>query len=217
MLAAGIARYIIYTFNLVLVVFGALMIIFGLLPIVRDGYDSSYSVISISIGVVVFLIAFFGCCGAVRQNRTLLTAHAAILLSLFITQIIVAILVAIAIGNGTFDDMQGFLKGFFNATSPDYKFNNIQLQLHCCGVNNYTDYGSNPIPGSCCGERSDVDDFNQPSCEVGYAFKTGCAGKLSSCIEDNYRWISGIAIGFGVLELCGAVFTFWTRDHLKRH
>lgn len=61
-------------FNLFFQIFGILLVLFGLLPIVNLGYDSTYSKIAIIVGVLVFVISFLGCCGAVRENKNLLTA-----------------------------------------------------------------------------------------------------------------------------------------------
>ncbi|KAK9890705.1 hypothetical protein WA026_012055 [Henosepilachna vigintioctopunctata] len=212
----GVSKYIIYTFQFVIVILGALMILFGLLPIVHGGYDSLYSKLAVGLGVTVFIIAFLGCFGAIRENRTMLTAHAVILLILFIVQIALAITVAIAIGNGYFDDMTSKLDKVF---TDDHKlFNKLQLWLDCCGVSNYTDYVKNnqPFPGSCCGESDDFDASGERSCEIGYVFHTGCADNLTNYFEDNFRWISGIAIGFAVFEILASLFTFWTSRHLTK-
>lgn len=61
---------------------------------VFDKNSPAFAAISLIVfGSVVFLIAFFGCCGAIRESHCLTMTYASILLILIIGQIVIAVLV----------------------------------------------------------------------------------------------------------------------------
>ncbi|XP_044754221.1 tetraspanin-3-like [Coccinella septempunctata] len=216
----GVARYIIFFLNFIFVVFGALLILFGLLPIVNGGYDSTYSKIAIAVGSIVFIISFLGCCGAVRENRNLLTAHAVILILMFILQIIVILVVILADINDSYGNIDDKLSKFIYSTNEDELsiVRDLEKWLGCCGVHNSTDYTDRgwPLPGSCCGESDDVDSKNQRTCIEGKEYTDGCGPKFRDYIKDNYKYVTCIVIGSAVFELFAGIFTLWTRDHLSK-
>lgn len=57
-------------------------------------YDTySLPITLIVIGVVIFIIAFFGCCGAVRESECMTMTYAFLLFLLLVVQIVIAVLV----------------------------------------------------------------------------------------------------------------------------
>ncbi|XP_045474103.1 leukocyte surface antigen CD53-like [Harmonia axyridis] len=217
-LIIGLAKYIIFIFNFIFVIFGALLILYGLLPIVNGGYDSSYGKIAIAVGTLVFIISFLGCCGAVRENKNLLTAHAAILFVLFLIQMLI-VMIAIAETSDTKGIDDKLDKFIYSQDKHRIQYiREIEKWLECCGVRNSTDYTNRgmPLPGSCCGESEDVDSNNQRTCTPGIEYKDGCGPKLRNYIDDNYEYISLMVIGSSIFEIFGGIFILWTRDHLGR-
>jgi len=150
-----------------------------------NGFDigvyASAPIILIVIAVIVTIIAFFGCCGAMKENRCMLTTYFVILLALFIGMIVGSVLVL----QGKFDDqikspLLDSIKYYKDdATSSQPKelafkemWQTVQKELKCCGVDGVADWktaqdagwGENtnpdyPKPEGCCFySRGQVDE-----------------------------------------------------------
>merc|ERR1712002_671918 len=126
---------------------------------IRDAAASGAPIVLIVVGVVIFFIAFFGCCGAFKENYCMVTTFA-ILLSLVI---IIEIAAAIAgyiyrnkISAVVQDSLTEIISNYNNSTD---EFRNtvdkLQKDLKCCGVNSSSDWrhfrpSGNSLPDSCC-------------------------------------------------------------------
>lgn len=61
---------------------------------VFEEHSPVFAAVSVIVfGSIVFLIAFFGCCGAIRESHCLTMTYASVLLVLLIAQVVVAILI----------------------------------------------------------------------------------------------------------------------------
>jgi CD63 antigen len=102
---SGIAKYLLFLFNFLIVVCGIVLIAIGAIILVNENKgiesftDFSVGGFAIAVGVIIFLIAFFGCCGAIKENSCLLTSYAVILIVLLILQIVLGALAFVAIKN----------------------------------------------------------------------------------------------------------------------
>lgn len=61
----------------------------------HDVNPTSAAIALIAFGGIIFLISFFGCCGAIRESYCLMMTYASILLVIFIAQVVVAVLVLV--------------------------------------------------------------------------------------------------------------------------
>ncbi|CAH1374753.1 hypothetical protein MTP99_016074 [Tenebrio molitor] len=216
---SGIAKYLLFFFNFLIVVCGIVLIAIGAIILVNENKgiesftDFSVGGFAIAVGVIIFLIAFFGCCGAIKENSCLLTSYAVILIVLLILQIVLGALAFVAIKNDdgelnkqvttavkkVFDD---YVK---DTTNEDKRkvVDEIQKDFECCGVNSpaYWDSTGVNTPDSCYedGDRSKK-------------FTVGCADKFIDVITSNIKVIGGVAIGFAVVELVGAIFACMVRN-----
>ncbi|KAJ8966208.1 hypothetical protein NQ317_001306 [Molorchus minor] len=59
--------------------------------------DLGLAPILIIIGAIVFITAFLGCCGAVKESTCMLTTYAIVLLTIFIIQVAIAVYVFIQV------------------------------------------------------------------------------------------------------------------------
>jgi len=132
--------------------------------------------ILIAAGGFIFLLAFFGCCGAWKKNKCLLMVYAVIIGILMLMEIGAVVLayffydevetiittgLALAL-NSTYDSK--FVVQAGDASTYDYTpggliskgIDAIQAEFSCCGVNNYTDYYNDAYPVSCCAPAADV-------------------------------------------------------------
>ena len=127
-------------------------------------FYSSATYIMIVIAALVILIAFFGCCGAMKESKCLLGTYFTIILALFIVMLIGAVLGY----SGNFKDMikTPFEKKYNDQPAEDdqsaktYKsvWNDVQaevrrnrdggkgldkclnFQLKCCGIDSFKDW-----------------------------------------------------------------------------
>lgn len=65
-------------------------------------------ILTIAIGCIIFLIAFFGCCGAIRESYCMTMTYSTILMVLLIAKLVVGIYVLV----NTDDFKAGILKSY---------------------------------------------------------------------------------------------------------
>ncbi|RZC37458.1 Tetraspannin domain containing protein, partial [Asbolus verrucosus] len=155
---------------------------------------------AIGVGVIIFLIAAFGCFGALKGNSCLLTTYAVILIILFILQIVLGALSFVALQNdgGELDDkITKIVRETFTNESQDI-IDDIQREasgiFECCGVSGST-YWTEEIgytPNSCC-ENDDCVN-NQP-------YQQGCITAFKDIISRYVLVIGIVVIVFGVIEV----------------
>uniref|UniRef100_A0A0X3PFE2 CD63 antigen n=1 Tax=Schistocephalus solidus TaxID=70667 RepID=A0A0X3PFE2_SCHSO len=91
-------KFLLFLFNALVFIFGAILSGFGIYFVVEAKKEFSDQAIAIpafilTMGLLVFLIGFLGCCGACKENICMLKTFAAIIIVLLILQIIAGILV----------------------------------------------------------------------------------------------------------------------------
>lgn len=113
---------------------------------------SSATYILIAVAVIVILVTFFGCCGAVKESKCLLGTYFAIVLAVFIMCIVGAVL-------GYSGDLESTIKKPFEEAIKKYKdtptnevetgfknaINQAQQDFACCGVSGVKDWYTEPL------------------------------------------------------------------------
>ncbi|XP_011181476.2 23 kDa integral membrane protein [Zeugodacus cucurbitae] len=195
-------KWLLYFFNLLAVIVGILLIILG--SLVLDGmgdlksdnsvqYVNAVPIIVIVLGGVIFIVSFFGCCGAIKEINWCILLYSLFMFILMCLQIALVV--------WAFLEKQDFLNSmntivhnaFENRNyDADNPMNILQITFSCCGYNNYTDYGSNAVPPSCCG----FVDTNAPCPAAIYTTKQGCQSVFYNFWYDNigYVRIGGIVV-----------------------
>ena len=176
-------------------------------------FSDSHYYLKIMFGIVTFgsvmlIMSFFGCCGAIKENKYILYTYAC-LMSLITVAFTGG---AVYIGVHAYDDIvkdleDNFKNNFQNSTVRGHDAVTITLELvqknlECCGLHNYTDWKSDsdwhPLPESCCRNgQKDCGKNNQDTLEV--IFTTGCWTKIEEKIGEN--WHHGIAFGVGMISV----------------
>lgn len=220
----GIAKYLLFLFNFLIVVCGIILIAVGALILVNEGKGiaafTEYSVggFAVAVGVIIFLIAFFGCCGAIKEDSCMLTTYAVILVTLFILQAVLGALAFVALrdNNGEIDRtvqraVQKVFDGYVNDPNNQSKKNvvdNIQKSFKCCGVTGYEYWSSTGlgVPDSCC---------NGPCFSIESYYGTGCTQGFINTVTSHIKVVGGVAIAFAVVELLGAVFACIVKNNIS--
>ncbi|XP_012935863.1 tetraspanin-18 [Aplysia californica] len=131
------------------------------------GFLEVVAAVAIASGGCMVVLSILGLCGAGRNSRCLLALSAGFLVVLFLLQLCVIALTVLTqrrvesnlhegLMNGIRDQYIGNLN-FVNRFSSSY--DNAQVTFECCGVDNYTDFGSSTkwidrtslkVPKTCC-------------------------------------------------------------------
>ncbi|XP_029975021.1 CD63 antigen [Salarias fasciatus] len=215
-------KYLVFFFNLIFWLCGLALIVVGILVqvslhnslMMKDASASGGPIILIAIGVVIFFIAFFGCCGAWKENYCMVTTFA-VLLSLIILAEIAAVITGYVFRNKlsaiVHDSLTDMIDNYNNSTEEFRdSVDKLQEDLHCCGVNSSADWrdfspDGNSVPDSCClnvstncgkGAMTDASKVNVQ----------GCSKAVEALLQKNIMWVIVAALVIAFLQIMGIVF-----------
>ncbi|CAH2074572.1 unnamed protein product, partial [Iphiclides podalirius] len=222
-------KYVLFFFNLLVALLGLAIIGVGVAvllnwQVIKDELQGHMAVAPwffIAIGVVTFVIAFFGCCGSIRESHCMVVTYAIFLLVIIILQVVLAVLMFTY--TDTFkESLVGTVNGIFDKMSvePSAKvvFNNIEMQLECCGKRSPGDYGVLGIvnlPKSCCTRAAGIVGQTFNACTVADANAIGCAQRTADLYERWSKPIAGVAIGVACVEVVGALFALCLANSIR--
>ncbi|KAK2579293.1 hypothetical protein KPH14_008251 [Odynerus spinipes] len=188
--------------------------------------DPSYfspATLLIVVGIFVFIIAFFGCCGALRESTCMVLVFAVSLSFVLIMELSAAI-AAYALQ----DSVKSLLENKINITMHEYETNVearsavdfMQSRLHCCGYNGTSDWNgilsdkenSQGVPDSCC--AWDMITNNETDCAVAYS--TGCISRLSIIIHRSALYIGTGAVAIALIQMTGIMFACMLGRAIRR-
>lgn len=161
-----------------------------------NDHPGIYAAFIIALGALVTIIAFFGCCGAIRESQCLLNMYSLCLLVIVVLQVLLAIFVFVYnddIQQAAFRGWDRLWQGRQVASINQQTIDQIQRAIHCCGNNNPVDYGAIP-PASCCST-----DASQ--CNFLYAYQVGCRPQIRSLIQNSSLWIAYMSIAMAIVEV----------------
>ncbi|KAI5634664.1 tetraspanin family domain-containing protein [Phthorimaea operculella] len=210
-------KYLLFCFNLLFAITGLIILIVGIkaeikahpyIDLTDEAFYTSAPMVLIIIGVIVFIVAFFGCCGAVKENHCMIVTFSAFLLIIFVAELAVGIA-----GYVKRDDLENSIMKHLNSSiskydsDPDVKqtFDIMQTDLGCCGINSADDWINNklPYPNSCCAGQQ-VGQPCTPASETFY--HDACLPKLVNLMNSLALWLGGVGIGIAVIQLLGVIF-----------
>ncbi|KAH8415989.1 hypothetical protein KR222_006090 [Zaprionus bogoriensis] len=210
-------KYLLYFLNVIFVLGGILLIVVGSLILSAMGNVFSFTtaftpqtipICIIVIGCIIFVVAFFGCCGTSRENSCCTSIYAVCMFILFALQL--ALSIWIFVENDKFLQTMGDLVDTAynqNDAAKGYPMDALQISFKCCGLTSYQDYvtASKDVPASCCGYTDRL-----RSCDASiYQERLGCRQKFNdfwASYTDLIRWSSLIIalfeLGIFVISCC---------------
>ncbi|XP_018576033.1 CD63 antigen-like [Anoplophora glabripennis] len=211
-------KYLIFCFNLLFALSGIAILTVG---IIIQGIHAQYSnflyssyesipLLLIIVGLVIFIVAFFGCCGAVKENHCMIITFSVLLFVILILEISAGI-----VGYAKRSEVEQMLENKLNSTmfeyytNPDVKntWDIAQHELECCGMRGPNDWyrvtKNDSLPHTCC-----PDTQNDGSCNIKSAnkYKSSCFEKLEAVFVQYGSIMGGIGIGIAISQLIGAIF-----------
>lgn len=221
---AKIAQILLFIINFIVWVVGIVLIGVGAYAMVEA---SKYSVIfgdedtltsvagfTVGVGVIIFLIGFFGCCGAFKKNGCLLKIYFAFVLLIILLEVIAGILSFVykddlidAVEDGilhSIEEYNGDQKNAFVQAVDE-----LQEQFDCCGANGPKDWDManntfTGFPKSCCVDANT--DCNAGPYTSSNIKQDGCVEGMQTWVEGNYLMVGGVCIGLLVFEVLALVF-----------
>ncbi|XP_034268427.1 CD63 antigen [Pantherophis guttatus] len=211
-------KYLMFFFNFIFWLCGIALIALGIfvqielkntLVMTSPASASAAPIVILSVGVIVFFISFFGCCGAVKENYCMVTTFAVLLTIIFLVEIAAAIT-----GYIFKDKVQTVIKDEIQQEMNNYNssmkntLDDLQKRYSCCGINSYTDWFNvtqfkpGRVPSSCC--KNTTDCTKNPTREN--TFEEGCVKKIEDWLKRHIVIVAAVALGIAFFELLGIIF-----------
>ena len=181
--------------------------------------------VAIASGVIVAIVSFLGCCGAVMENRKMLLG--------FFLALLICFILELAAGVASYvkrSDIEEKLHDQLKSRIPDRYWvekdtigkamDKIQEHFHCCGIDGYSDWKSakyNAVPQSCClpnkscNSTMTVDDI----ASIVNVSNEGCFTAVKDFLEDNLLWVGICGVIFAVFQILGMIFSIVLFCHYK--
>jgi len=254
---SNLVKYLLFTTNFLIFVLGFTVFGLGIWVVVdkptflnlfdkaqavtdvSDSFDveiyTSAAYILMVVAILVVIISFFGCCGAIKESKCMLGTYFTLILAMFIVMVVGAVL-------GYSGDLEKTIKKPLESALKKYKddatqaddpalwgykeaWNEVQTELKCCGVTDVEDWEQTGVefgfpagmnkPLGCCkvGKDGDIDNpeqcrKNQSGSESTTFYFEGCYTKIKNKIEENQNMVVGVAIGVVVVMFLNMLFSF---------
>lgn len=202
----SMVKYLLFVFNLLCALGGVAILGVGIAFLLRIGdiekvFDEwnvqVVPILFIVIGAIIFIVAFFGCCGAIKESHCMTVTYSTFLMIMLISQIVLAIVVFVYIGDLQ-DAVRPVLERMWEQKQTNLQvWDGIQRTLQCCGLNRADQWGL-LLPDSCCAQGS--------QCSVLNAFTVGCSSAVNDFISTSGNIIGAVALGVAGIELIGFIF-----------
>lgn len=164
--------------------------------------DVNVTAVMIAAGIVVFVVAFIGFCGAWMESQCMLIVFFTSIFIIFAMEIAVGI-VGFIYRNDIDQELTSELKEGLKEKKRHKTWDTIQKEYECCGVEKYQDWfvvTPNQVPDSCC-------TYQGCGRHPQRAYSTGCYAKVKDQIEDNFYVLGAAGIALGVLQILLLVMT----------
>ncbi|XP_057710769.1 tetraspanin-8-like [Corythoichthys intestinalis] len=202
-------KYLLFFFNLLFWLSGCIILGVSIyLKVNKDGNsitDESLPGIDvlIAVGVIIMVLGFLGCCGAIKENRCMLILFFVSLLLIFILLVAAGILGAVSetkVKDWLKERFQKFMPLSNQPENVKQDLEKLQEELKCCGLVNGVQDWRDQVPQSCrCTESG-------PDCTNGL-YATSCSRKIIDLMEKHMEVVIGIAFAIAILLIAGMVFS----------
>lgn len=244
-------KYLLFFFNVFFWLIGGVICFAGLWARVAytqestslslfSGWDLDPAIIFIFVGVIMFMLGFCGCIGALRENICLLKFFSICLSIIFFTQLAAGILGFVyrhKIKKLVAENLEDTIIHY--RTNPNLQniIDYSQETFKCCGLNSYKDWRKNryfncsqigpeacSVPYSCCR----VDQLNT---QCGYGmnrdemphskrasiiYTDGCIDGITKWFNRNLEIVGGVGLGVALLQVIGIAFASTLISDIRR-
>jgi len=216
-------KYVLFLFNLIFFIAGLGLIIAGAIVLTQlsdyieflGGSATGLAYLIIVVGCIIFIIGFFGCCGAYKENYCMVMTFAFLLGIIFVLEIAAGIGAYVArdqVEDVITDEMEDSMSKYGTDDAITQAWDIAQHDLKCCGTNGTASWGGS-TPSSCC---DGAYDENSGSCTTGIYYQDGCIDKLVKWVVDNILIIGGAGIGLAFIQIVGIFLSCCLARSIKK-
>ncbi|KAH8391233.1 hypothetical protein KR215_009255 [Drosophila sulfurigaster] len=208
-------KHLLLLLNFVYAVLGLALVAFGIYFLAYVTYSVSIGEnvaggLIIGLGVVIVIIAVFGCLAAIHEAPRRLLIYVVAIVVLILIQLMFLSMIS----HGTKDGLSGSINEGFEQLWDAERNETGALQyyetwLHCCGVNNAEDYAviHHAVPKSCCIDLKCVDSSS--------IYKVGCKSQFVEYLDDRLLVFKIVCWLLVLSEAVGAFFGWLLLTGLK--
>ncbi|KAL0272618.1 UNVERIFIED_CONTAM: hypothetical protein PYX00_005521 [Menopon gallinae] len=202
-------KYMLFIFNLIFVLSGIILLIVG--AVIQASYSDydplldesffSVPVLLIVIGTIIFVVSFFGCCGAYKGSYCLIISFCVSLCLIFILELsggIAGYLLRDRVSEVLDSQLSISMKHYNTSSQIRIMWDEMQSNLLCCGDTSPMSWGDN-LPQSCCADTT-------VKCVIDKAFKDPCTTSLKEFLQSKAGILGGFAVGIAIIQLLGIIF-----------
>jgi len=205
-----------------------------------SGWDLDPAILFIFVGVIMFLMGFCGCIGALRENICLLKFFSICLSIIFFVQLCAAILGFVfrhKIKDLVATRLDDTIENYRNNDNLQNIIDYSQITFKCCGLVGFQDWKKNSyfncsqtspeacsVPYSCCrvdqlntfcGHNANSDDM--PSSKRSLTIYTeGCIAGITNWFNQHLEIVGGVAVGVALLQVIGIAFASTLISDIRR-
>lgn len=236
----SVIKYLVFIFNFLFFVIGCALLGLGIYLKVGDNKFidvteelssiSKYATLGnlmIAIGVIILVVAFFGCCGAIKESSCLLTLFFSFLLLIFILELAAGIFGFVQRSEIEKQMKEDFLDAIRNKydgkvdTPVTKTIDEFQKKFKCCGYTTFGDWKNSTyynnketIPKSCC---IDQNDSTCPTSRTPAQFnQNGCFDEVVEWFEKHIYTAAACGIAFAMIQILGLIFSMCLIRALKK-
>lgn len=217
-------KYTLFAANLVCFLGGLAVLAVGAWTVADSSYMSrllgtdlfmSTAYILIAAGIIIALLAFLGCFGAIKEVKCMLITYAFLMFLIFVVLLVGGILGYVFRG-----EVQDKIRSAMTHSMEKYNkeeayqetWDDTQRTLKCCGIDKPSDwknYGgfnnNNEVPESCCLQNREKECVQSPNGQNSY--QDGCFDVVLDYAQSHAKLIGGVGIGIAILLLTGIIFS----------
>uniref|UniRef100_A0A336N925 Tetraspanin n=1 Tax=Culicoides sonorensis TaxID=179676 RepID=A0A336N925_CULSO len=231
--SGNFVKYLLFGFNFLFAVTGIILLSVGLTvqgayhgynDVLDSGFYSVPSLL-IAIGSIIFFIAFFGCCGAIKENYCMTLTFSILLIVVFILELSAGISGYVLrnqttrlVGDGLSKTMEDYSK----SEEITKIWDEIQMDFKCCGVHKPEDWipilnttESGGLPMSCCEPK--FGNIGSSSCKSTdeNVYKNGCIDEFGKFVRAHAVSIGAAGLILACIQLIGIFFACLITKQLR--
>uniref|UniRef100_A0A8C4QGU0 Tetraspanin n=2 Tax=Eptatretus burgeri TaxID=7764 RepID=A0A8C4QGU0_EPTBU len=221
-------KYLVFLANFLFWLSGLGLIVVGVMAHLKysvfsvlTGQTIGYLIYAIIlIGAIIFVVAFYGCCGAVRENNCMITTFTVLLIFIFVAELgagIAAYIYKQEVTDIIYETTKNAINSYPDEGEKGVDF--IQQNFNCCGGHEFKEWFSSQawlsksprnndnVPESCCKDIAEGCGHNIFQKKKQNDIHTmGCIPKVVSLVKGNLMLMGSVLGGIILVELLATIF-----------
>lgn len=183
------------------------------------------SILLMAMGAIVFVIGFFGCCGAYKRNYCLMMTFAVLLAFIMAAEIagaLTAFFLQTELELYIVNDMLMTMHMYNRSEAIRTAWDTAQREFSCCGVTDFRNWevvfndSTSSLPDSCCVEerprnsckREFLNQHNDTQTDVySNIYAQSCAEAVGKWLSDNLSIIVLLCVALAAVQFTGIILT----------